>query len=197
MINNTNISFSNSAMNLLQKGLKYNIYAKKRNWIQTLALEAETAITQLPANERDVYRKLVADRIITPQEQNPTHKTHPETKVINLLQIKLKDNDPTIIRADNEAMITRADKGNTTVILPTQNYETKLQDFLRNNDFHTSTTDPTTIFHTSTTDPTTTFQTQIRTTIRQSPTPIPKEYRWKYINMNLSAPLHQRSNKVT
>jgi len=28
---------------LLQKGLKYNIRAKKENWIQTLALEAETA----------------------------------------------------------------------------------------------------------------------------------------------------------
>jgi hypothetical protein len=41
VINNTNIPFSNSEMSLLQKDLKYNIQAKKKNWIQTLALEAE------------------------------------------------------------------------------------------------------------------------------------------------------------
>jgi len=37
-------------------------------------------------------------------------------------------------------------------------------------------------------DPTKTFQTQIRATIKQSPTLIPKNYRWKYINMNPSGP---------
>ena len=43
------------------------------------------------------------------------------------------------------------------VIISTHQYETKLQDFLGNSDFHTSTTDPAT-----------TFQTQIRSTIKQS-----------------------------
>jgi len=74
-------------------------------------------------------------------------------------------------------MVTRADKGNTIVILPTYQYDTRLQDFIQNNDFHTKTTDPTK-----------TFQTLIRTTIKQSPTLIAKDYRWKYINMNPSAP---------
>ena len=74
-------------------------------------------------------------------------------------------------------MITRADKANTVVILPTHQYKTKLQDFLQNKDFHTKTTDPTR-----------TFQTQITATIKQSPTLIPKDYRCKYINMNPSAP---------
>jgi hypothetical protein len=97
VINNTNIPFFDSEMSLLQKGLKYSIHAKKKNWIQNLALEAETAITQLPTNERDVYRKLVADHIDILQKQNPTHKTHPEAKVIKSIQRKLKD---------NEAMIT-------------------------------------------------------------------------------------------
>jgi len=56
---------------LLQKGLKYNIHAKKENWIQTIALEAETAVTQLPPNDRDVYRKLIAERIDKLRKQNP------------------------------------------------------------------------------------------------------------------------------
>ena len=63
LINNTDITFTKSETTLLQKGLKYNLHSKPRKWIQNLALEAETAITRLPPNERDVYRKQVADRI--------------------------------------------------------------------------------------------------------------------------------------
>ena len=74
-------------------------------------------------------------------------------------------------------MITSADKGNSIVILPTQQYETKIQNFILNNNFHTVTTDPTNI-----------FQTQIRQTIKESTSLIPKDCRWKYINMNPSAP---------
>jgi len=79
VVNITEIPFSNKEMGLLQKGLKYNTRAKKKNWIQTLALEVETAITQLPSNEKDVFRKLVAERIKILQQQKPTHNTHPET----------------------------------------------------------------------------------------------------------------------
>ena len=57
-MNNTDISFSNTEMSLLQKGPKYNLHTKNRNWIQNLALKAETAITQLPTNEREAYRKI-------------------------------------------------------------------------------------------------------------------------------------------
>jgi hypothetical protein len=32
---------------LLNKGLKYNLYSKNKNWIETLVLEAETAINNL------------------------------------------------------------------------------------------------------------------------------------------------------
>ena len=135
-------------MGLLQKGLKYNIHAKRENWIQILALEAETSVTQLLPNDRDVYKKLIAERIDNLHKQNPAH-THPEAKTIRSIQRKLKEHN---------AKVTRADKGNTLVILPTHQYETKLQDFIKNNDFHTRATNPTK-----------TFQTQIRSTIKQSP----------------------------
>ena len=74
-------------------------------------------------------------------------------------------------------MIARADKGNSIVILPTHQYETKIQNFILNNNFRTTTTDPTN-----------TFQTHIRQTINESRTLIPRVSRWKYINMNPSAP---------
>jgi hypothetical protein len=99
------------------------------------------------------------------QWQNPTHKTHPEAIMINSIQRKLKDNN---------VLITCTDRGNTIVILPTHQYETKIQNFLLDNNFHTDTTDPTRA-----------FQTQIRNTIKESMTLIPKDSRWKYINMQL------------
>jgi len=113
-------------MGLFQKGIKYNIHTKNKNWIQTLVLEAETAITKLPTNERDVYTKLVAEDIEKLHKHNPTHNTNSEAKLIQSIQRKLKEHD---------AMVTRADKGNAIMILPTHQYETKLQDFIKKKTF--------------------------------------------------------------
>jgi len=81
-------------------------------------------------------------------------------------------------------MITSADKGNSIVILPTLHYENRIEKFLSDNNFHTVSTDPTN-----------TFQTQVRNTVKQSKTLIPRDSRWKYINMNPFCPLHQRTYK--
>lgn len=40
----------------------------------------------------------------------------------------------------------KADKGNSIVILPSQQYETKIKNFLNKNTFQTSTADPTKTF---------------------------------------------------
>ena len=168
VINNTDISFTDNEMKLLQKGLKYNIHAKNKDWLKNLALEAETAITKLPTSDRDVFRKMVANRIDKLHRQNPEHKIHPEEKTVKRIRKKLREND---------AMVTRADKGNSMLIIPIPQYESKVQDFIDNNDFQNDTQDPTTV-----------FQKQIRATIRNSTTLIPKEHRWKYTNMNPSAP---------
>jgi hypothetical protein len=50
------VSFSLSIRSLV-----YNLHSKKKHWLQNLALEAETAVTQLPTTDRNFYRKLVAD----------------------------------------------------------------------------------------------------------------------------------------
>jgi hypothetical protein len=59
-------------------------------------------------------------------------------------------------------MITRAHKRNSVVILPIQEYETKIQNFLNENNFQTSTADSTK-----------TFQNQITKTISHNKTLIP------------------------
>ena len=145
-------------MSLLQKGPKYNLHTKQQNWLQNLALEAETAISQLPTSNRDIYRKLVAERINTLQQNSnhhPTHNAHPEARTIKTIQSKLKSNN---------AVITGADKGNSLVILLTQQYESKVHNFLQANQFQTTSTDPTK-----------TYQSQIRKTVRSSKTLIPHD----------------------
>ena len=110
VINNTDIAFSEQELALLQKGPKYNLHNKPKNWIQNLALEAETAIAHLPSADREVYRKLTAERINTLQLNNPqhTHNTHLEAKTIKSIKTKLKE---------NEAMLPHTDKGNSLMIL--------------------------------------------------------------------------------
>jgi hypothetical protein len=49
--NLTNVTFMDAEMQLLNKGLKYNLHYKQRDWIRTLATEADAAISKL--HERD------------------------------------------------------------------------------------------------------------------------------------------------
>jgi hypothetical protein len=46
--NRINITFSSDELTLRNKGLKYNLNFKRKNWIEALALEAETAVSYLP-----------------------------------------------------------------------------------------------------------------------------------------------------
>ena len=172
VMNMTDITFSETEMALLQKGPKYNIHDKPKDWIQNLALEAETAISHLPPPERETYRKLTAERINTLQDNNktthPTHGTHSEIKTIRSIKTKLKN---------NKAMITRADKGNTLVVLPESQYETKIDEFIQAGNFQTTKNDPTK-----------SFQTQVKKVINNSKTLIPPDSKWKYSNLNPTAP---------
>jgi hypothetical protein len=55
VINKTNITFTDDELNLLGKGLKYNIWHKPKNWITTIALEAKTAICSIPIQDQDYF----------------------------------------------------------------------------------------------------------------------------------------------
>jgi hypothetical protein len=75
------------------------------------------------------------------------------------------------------ATITRADKCNTLVILPIQQHDSKMHNFIQANNFQITPTDPTK-----------SYQTSVRITINISKTLTPHDTKWKYINMNPSAP---------
>jgi hypothetical protein len=129
VVNNTNITFTDNEYKLLNKGLKYNLHHKQKNWLTNLVLEAETDISLLPLTDRGYYRRQVSERITQLQRQNtnkPNHNDHTEWNSIKTIKNKLKSNNVTI---------TSADKGSTIVILPTTQYQSKIQDFIAKNDF--------------------------------------------------------------
>jgi hypothetical protein len=74
-------------------------------------------------------------------------------------------------------MIAWADKGNSLVLLPIKQYDAKIQDFVKANKFQNATKDPTRY-----------FQSQVRNSINNSRTLIPHDSKWRYTNMNPSAP---------
>jgi hypothetical protein len=115
------------------------------------ALQAETAISLLSPSDHDVYRKMTAEHINTLQLNNnshPKYNAHPEARTIKTIKTKLKK---------SEAMITHTDKGNSLVILPIKQYDSKIQDFIQANNSQTATKDPTK-----------NFQSQIRKLMKDS-----------------------------
>jgi hypothetical protein len=73
VINHTNIQFTHEETQLLNKDLKYNLHQKNKKWIQTLALEAETAINLLHITEQNYYRQAVVKKIREISKSNKTN----------------------------------------------------------------------------------------------------------------------------
>jgi hypothetical protein len=73
-------------------------------------------------------------------------------------------------------MIARADKGNSIVILPTTQYD-------KDSRLHSNNS-----FQITKKDPTNNFQSQVRKSINNNKTLIPQDTKWRYTNMNPSAP---------
>jgi len=122
VFNKTGISFSNDKLSLHSKGLKYNMSYKHKNWIETLALEAETAVSYLLTAKQDYVQYQVAHNIRQLYKQyngNHDYNTlHMKRERHTLNKIKDK------IWIDN-AIISEADKGNTIVINYQDDYPRK------------------------------------------------------------------------
>jgi hypothetical protein len=113
----------------------------------------------------------VSQNLIKLQQQTHTtfnHNAHREKNTINTIQSKLRKHNATG---------TSADKGNSIVILPTASYNKKIQNFINGNKFRSTKSNQTK-----------TFQNKIRTVINNSTHLINTYTRWKYMNLNPSAP---------
>ena len=89
-------------------------------------------------------------------------------------------------------MIARADKGNSLVIIPTTQYECKIEDFIQGNGLLICNTNPTK-----------SFQAQVRRVINNSKKLIRPYSKWQHIDLNPTAPtikglikLHKPGNPI-
>jgi hypothetical protein len=98
----------------------------------------------------------------------PDITTKSETRTINQIKKKLIDND---------AMITKADKRNSIVILYIIDYNNKVDNFISSKNSTTSKMDITNR-----------LQRDIRTTINEYQRIVPKDEKWRYIAPNPAAP---------
>jgi hypothetical protein len=174
VVNQTNIIFTNKEMTLLNKGLKYNVKHKGKHWLSNLALEAEAAVMRLPAQEQEPVRHMVAHNLQKLYKQfnrkRPPNdrSTRNEIKIVNQIRRKLED---------SHAIVTKADKGNSKIILYEYEYNRKIHTFIAKNSFTQSTQDITNK-----------LQQNVRSAINECNTVIPKDQKWKYINLNRSTP---------
>jgi hypothetical protein len=129
VINLTDIKFNEHENQLLQKGLKYNLYIPPKQQIKTLAIEAETAINLLPAPDQDPVRYIIAkalDKIAQktilnfPNTSFTNRKMRFERITTNRIKETLKQHN---------AILTKADKGQSIIIVKKTDYNDKIQEF--------------------------------------------------------------------
>ena len=117
VINKTNVTFTDEEMTLLNKGLKYNLNYKNKHRLSTLVLEAETAISLLPSHEQEYLWYQVAHNLQKLyKQQNSKHTAKDfrnESKIVIQIRKKL---------TAAKAIVTKADKGNSLIILPETDY---------------------------------------------------------------------------
>ena len=127
-VNLTNIRFIKEELELLNMGLQYNLHKPSAtNWTK-LAIETEQAIRLLDDSLQDTFRFTGAKKLRQIINNNPNNVMHKRQSHI-LKSIKQKFHN-------NNAMITRADKGKTIVIIHTQDFNDKVHTFLTENNFH-------------------------------------------------------------
>jgi hypothetical protein len=82
VVNLTNITFTEHENRLLQTGLKYNLHTKPKQWLKTLAIEAETAISLIPAPDQEAIQYLIAQNL-EKLHRNNNHKISSNSLALN------------------------------------------------------------------------------------------------------------------
>jgi hypothetical protein len=129
-INLTNIQFTGEEQKLLDLGLQYNIQKPLKAAWMNLVLETERAIKLQDPFRIKASKKM--KQLHNTYHHNPTHKR--QSHILNQIKHKITSNND---------MITRADKGKTTVIIYTHDHNDKVHTFLSENNFHIVSKDPT------------------------------------------------------
>jgi hypothetical protein len=134
-VNLTNMKLTHEEISVLNKGLQYSSEKAIRKYRTDLILETELAIRKLDIKMQAAYRILASRKLNQIQASCSHYNTEVKRHyyVLKNLNNKLKKED---------AMIVKADKGKSCIILYTSDY-TKVENYLKNNNFQKLPKDPT------------------------------------------------------
>lgn len=140
VINQTSIVFSNDEMSLLNKGLKYNLSCSKNKNLFNVFINAEMAIKSIPNEDDRNSARYVISRKLSCKNDRST-KTNNIANIHRQEQLSIKSIKEKL--ESNQAILCKADKGTTTVIMYKTDYITKVNNFIQNNGIIELMKDPT------------------------------------------------------
>jgi len=127
-VNLTNIRFSQDEFVLLNNGLQYSIEKPLRKYWTDLISETEKAIRMLDSKMQAPFRILATKKLkqISASDNHHNETAKRQTYILKNINSKcVKEN----------AMVVKADKGKTCVIIYTDEYKKKVHNFLTENNF--------------------------------------------------------------
>lgn len=138
-------------MNILNKGIKYNLPLNNKDQIIQEIISAETAVKTISDPKIQTEARILINNKFNNVLKNRNHtlgiqpshilqkhvRFSKEFKLLKQIKAKL---------IDNNAFITKADKGNTLVVMDNDVYTTKVNDFISNNNIRVLNSDPTDIY---------------------------------------------------
>ena len=141
------IQFTSDEIDILNKGLNYNIPYVNKDHITHEIINAEAAIKTIPSQAlQNETRAIINNKLNKLLENKVTNnnsvlkinqKYVKENKILKQLKTKLNDNN---------ALVMKADKGNTIVIIDKDEYTLKVNEFIKNNNITMVQIDPTADF---------------------------------------------------
>lgn len=140
--NLTDINFTENEENFLGNSIKYNLNLdhQKHNIKEDL-LNLEISIRQQEDDRQEHFRHNLIHEVnklkLENKRPNTKRKTKEDLSLIDSIAEKLKEND---------AILTKADKGNSIVIIKKNDYQHKVSTFLEKGKFKLLTKDPTETF---------------------------------------------------
>lgn len=146
VVNLTNIQFNEDEINILNKGLKHNFKTGSLNKnLLTELINAESAIKSVKNEQNEIVLRSIIDKKV----ERINHQQMKYKKVYNnnKNEIRLLNNIKHKLNA-HKSLITKADKGQSIVIMEINNYVDKVNSFLKDNNINILNKDPTAQFNT-------------------------------------------------
>lgn len=182
-VNLSNVSFTHQEMTVFDMGHKYNFKGSYNNntTIKEVITECEAVAKMAPTEEVEHFRHLLTEQVrLCQKSQNRNPMYGDKHSIIKTSVLPLKDKIEL-----NNLIVTKADKGNATVIMDKQDYIDKTVEFLTSNNIQVLDKDPTQ-----------TYQKNIKDSLKGIKLVLKDKDKKLLVNMNPSPPILKAFPKV-